>query len=136
MAGIYLAYRRICIVFISALGGIFADKFGLNNVYLTALFFTLAGLFLIAVGFTKTGIITAFTFNSINTALAPGNGIMSESNHLKIIAENSTWNDMGAAIGSLVASSLLLSTYLNSIFFIATFVLFGAVIFHIKTTNF
>ena len=136
VAGIYLAYRRICTVFISPFGGILADKFGLDKVYLTSLFLTIAGLFFIAIGFTKTGIITAFTFNSITAALAPGNAIGGVANHLKAIATNSTWSDIGAATGALIAGSFLLSPYLNSIFFIATFVLLVAFIFHIKTTSF
>lgn len=136
IAGMYLAYRRICTVFISPFGGIFADKFGLNKVYLTTLFLSASGLLLIAIGFTKTGIITAFTFNSITAALAPSNAIDRAANHLKAVAENSTWSDIGAATGALIAGSFLVSTHLNSVFFIATFALFVACIFHIKTTNF
>lgn len=136
IAGISLAYRRICTVFISPFGGMLADKFGLDKVYLTSLFLTTTGLFLIAIGFTKTGIITAFTFSSITAALAPANAVAGASNHLKAVAANSTWSDIGAATGALIAGSFLLSTHLNSIFFIATFVLLVACIFHIKTTSF
>ena len=131
-----MAYRRTCTVFISPFGGMFADKLGLDKVYLTSLFLTIAGLFLIAIGFTKIGIISAFTFNSVTAALAPGNAIGGGANHLKAIAANSTWSDIGAATGALIAGSFLLSTHLNSIFFIATFVLLVACVFHIKTTNF
>ncbi len=136
IAGVYLAYRRICTVFISPFGGMFADKFGLDKIYLTSLFLTIAGLFLIAIGFAKTGIIVAFTFNSITAALAPGTAVEGAANHLKAVAANSTWSDIGAATGALIAGSFLLSSHLNSIFFIATFVLLVACIFHIKTTNF
>lgn len=135
MAGIYLAYRRICTVFISPFGGFLADKYGLGKVYLTTLFLTTAGLFLIANGFTEIGIITAFTFNSITAALAPANVIDGSANHLKAVSANSTWNDIGAATGALLAGSFILSTHLHLTFFLATFVLLAACIVHIKTSH-
>jgi MFS family permease len=135
IAGIYLAYRRICTVFISPFGGILADKYGLNKVYLTTLFLTSTGLLLIAIGITEIGVITAFTFNSITAALAPGNVLDGETNHLKAVSTNSTWSDIGAATGALLAGSYILSSHLHLTFFIATFVLLAASIFHIKSSN-
>jgi DHA1 family multidrug resistance protein-like MFS transporter len=136
IAGVYLAYRRLCTVFISPFGGILSDKWGLEKAYLASLFFTIAGLLLITMGLTRTGIITAFTFNSVTAALSPGNAVAGSSNRLKAVATNSTWSDIGAATGTLIAGSFLLFTNLQFIFFIATFVLFGACIIHIKTINF
>jgi len=136
MAGIYLAYRRICTVFVSPFGGMFADRFGLDKVYLASLFLTVAGLFFIAIGFIKTGIVTAFTFNSITSALTPGNAIAGVSNRIKAIAINSTWNDIGAATGALMAGFFLFSANFHSIFFIAVFVLLIACGFHLKTIVF
>lgn len=132
LAAAYLVYRRICMVFVSPFGGMLADKFGIDKVYLISLFFTITGMFLIATSFTKMGIFIAFTSNSITAALAPGNALSGVKDHLKAIAANSTWSDIGAATGAFIAGSLLLSTQLTPIFFIATFVLLGACIFHIK----
>lgn len=135
LAGIYLAYRRVCTVFISPFGGHFADKFGLNMVYLTSLFVTVIGLFLIAADFTRTGILIAFTFNNITAALAPANAIGGNANHLKAVAINSTWSDIGAGSGALIAGSLLVASQLNNVFLIATFILLVACFFYIRSTK-
>lgn len=132
IAGIYLAYRRLCAVFISPFGGILADKWGIGKVYLISILYTIAGFLLIATGFIKTGILTAFTFNSITGALSPGNAAAGASNQLKAVAANSTWSDIGAAIGTLIAGSFLLSKHPGFLFLIMTIVLLLALIFHIK----
>jgi MFS family permease len=135
LAGFYLAYRRICTVFISPFGGMLADKWGMDKVYITASFMTVAGLLLIATGFTKTGIITAFSFNSISNAVAHGNAVNGVVNHLKAVAANSTWSDIGAATGALMAGSFLVAVHLTSIYVIGSIGLLLACIFHIKTTR-
>lgn len=134
-AGIYLAYRRICNVFISPFGGYFSDKFGLDTMCLISLLLTILGMFLIAIDFTKTGVLIAFTFNSVFTALAPGNAIDGTVNNLKAVVVNSTWTDIGAAIGALIAGSFLIASQLNTLFFIATFVLLTAFFLHVKSRS-
>jgi MFS transporter, DHA1 family, multidrug resistance protein len=136
IAATYLAYRRICTVIISPFGGILADKFGLEKVFIISLVFTIAGLFFIAIGFIKSGIIVAFTFNSITTALAPGHVVEGAENRLKTVAINSTWSDIGAATGALVAGSFFHIIHLKNMFFIATFALCLACIFHAKIIKF
>ena len=135
LAGVYLAYRRICTVIISPFGGALADRFGIDKIYVLSVFFTLTGLFFIAIGFTKTGILLSFSSNSITGALAPGNAVSGAKSHLKAVAANSTWSDIGAAGGALIAGSFLLSSQVTSMFFIATFALAAACIFHIKKQN-
>lgn len=135
LAGVYLAYRRVCTVFISPFGGHFADKFGLNTMYLSSLFVTIAGLFLIAAGFTRTGILIAFTFNNVTAALAPANATGGAVNHLKAVAVNSTWSDLGAGAGALIAGSFLVASQLNSVFLIAGFLLLIACFFYIRSTK-
>jgi len=135
LAGIYLAYRRICTILIAPLGGIFADKFGIDKTFIISIVLTAVGLLLIANGLTAAGIIVAFTFNSFTSALAPGS-IAEGDRHLTSIAANSTWNDIGTAFGALMSGLLLESDNLNIIFAIATFMLMAACTFHIKTTNF
>lgn len=136
ISGFYLAYRRICAIFLSPLGGIFADKFGIDKVYLASLFITVTGLFLIATGFTKIGIIITFTFYTISNSLSPGNAVAGAANQLRAVAENSTWSDIGAAAGALIAGILLQSAYLISIFYLAAVVLSVAWIYHIRKINF
>jgi hypothetical protein len=99
-----------------------ADKWGIDRIYFMSLLFTVTGLLLIATGFIKTGIITTFTFYSILNALSPGNAAAGAANHLKALASNNTWNDMGAAAGVLLAGSFLKFTSFSSTFFFATFI--------------
>ncbi|WP_366788776.1 MFS transporter [uncultured Flavobacterium sp.] len=134
-AGLYLVFRKLCTIVISPLAGLSADRFGLEKVYLLSLVLTGAATLLIALGFTQTGIVAAFAFNSVTAALGPG-GAAGTPDELKVISANSTWNDIGAALGALLGGTLLLSGELNYIFIIATFVLLAACLHHIKKTNY
>jgi DHA1 family multidrug resistance protein-like MFS transporter len=132
ITGGYLAYRRVCTLFISPFGGILADKYGIDKVFLTSVLFTGLGFLFIAMGFIKAGILTAFTFNSITAALAPGRSPVSGISRLKTVAVNSTWSDIGAAAGALVAGTFLLSRDLTGIFYLAAFILLTGCIIHLK----
>lgn len=134
LAGLYLAYRRICSIFISPFGGVLADIWGIGRVYITSLFLTAAGMLLIATGFIKAGIITTFTFYSILSALSPGNAAAGVVNKLKAVASNNTWSDMGAAAGVLLAGSFLELTSISGTFFLATFIVLAACIIYGKIT--
>jgi MFS family permease len=136
LAGIYLAYRQVCTIFISPFGGHFADKFGLNIVYLSSLLGTIIGLFLIAVGFTRTGILIVFTFSNITAALAPAKAMGGIANLLKTVAINSTWSDLGAGAGALIAGSFLVVSQLNTVFYIGTFILLIACSSYIRSVKF
>jgi DHA1 family multidrug resistance protein-like MFS transporter len=141
IAGIYLAFRRICTVVVSPVGGILADKWGIDKVYLISIFLTISGFLLIAVGLTKTGIIIAFMFNSVTASLAPGTVVADAIHHtvahpLKVVAENNTWSDIGAATGTFIAGSLLPSTHIIPMFFIASVLLLAACRIHIRATQF
>ena len=134
IAGFYLAYRRICTVITAPAGGLLADKWGLDKIYLCATVFTITGLFLISIGFVEAGIIIAFTFHSIAGALGPGNAVAESSNHLRTISANSTWNDLGAATGTLLAG-FVVEANLSLIFFIASIVLSVVAILYFKSTS-
>lgn len=133
LAGFYLAYRRICSIFISPFGGLLAHKKGIDKVYITSLFFTITGLLLMAMGFIKTGMLTVFTFYSMVNALSPAHAALGAANHLKAVAVNNTWSDMGAAAGVLLAGSFPECTSFSGTFFFATFILLAASIIYSKT---
>lgn len=133
-AGLYLVFRKLCTIVISPLAGLLADRFGLEKVYLLSLTLTCVATLLIALGFSQTGIIAAFAFNSITAALGPG-AAAGTADELKAISANSTWNDAGAALGALLGGSLLIAGQTDYIFFIATFVLLVACLYHVKKTD-
>jgi predicted MFS family arabinose efflux permease len=136
IVGIYLAYRRVCILLISPLGGYIADKWGSDNTYLAAYWLTILGLLLIAIGQSKTGIIAVFAFNSITAALGPKNAMDNAKNYLKEVAINSTWADVGAALGTLAGGLTLFAFNPTVVIIIATFVLTLACIYHAKQPGF
>jgi MFS transporter, DHA1 family, multidrug resistance protein len=135
MAGLYLAYRRISTVFIAPVGGVIADRLGFEKVYVTSLFMIIAGLFCIALGYFRTGIIMAFTFYSITSALGPGAAVNGSTNQLKSLAVNSTWTDIGAAAGSLVGGAFLVFDHYAPVFFLSASTLLVVVLFHIKAAK-
>jgi MFS transporter, DHA1 family, multidrug resistance protein len=119
LAAGYLAYRRICLVALSILGGWTADKVGFEKVFLASLFFIVSGLFIIASGWIAAGTIIVFSFYSVFSAIAPG-AISENQNPLHAAAENATWRDIGAATGTLLGGFLLTSNHFITILSIAT----------------
>jgi MFS transporter, DHA1 family, multidrug resistance protein len=117
MASFFLGYRRIASLVFAPIGGLLADKSGLNKVFVVSSVLTIAGLLLLTMGFTKAGAIVVFTFYSVQSTLAPGNSFREKEFSLQAVAENATWRDLGAALGTLCAGLLVSSPYL-SIFFI------------------
>ncbi|MFN3405377.1 MAG: MFS transporter [Cytophagaceae bacterium] len=135
LTSFYLVYRRICSIFVSPLSGWYADIFGIQKVYLISIVCVIIGLIFISAGYSKVGILTAFTFNSISSALSPGGATLGSYNQIKAVALNNTWSDTGAAIGALIAGSILHLNDLQPVFCIATLGLLLAFIFHILITK-
>lgn len=134
IAGLYLAFRRLCSVFLAPFGGMLADRWGINKVHLVTILFTIAGGILIIAGYTSAGILIAFSFYSIAQALSPGSAATGSTNHINAAATNSTWSDMGAATGVLIAGVMLDLVNPEFPVMISTLVLLLASIYYIKST--
>jgi MFS transporter, DHA1 family, multidrug resistance protein len=115
LAAFYLGYRRVCLVALSPAGGWIADKVGLNHVFNASVLFVILGLILIASGWIATGAVVVFTFYSINSAITPGSASKTNTHSLAAVAENATWRDIGAAVGTLVGGFLISSSYLQNV---------------------
>lgn len=136
LAGVILAFRRVCTLLIAPIGGFIADRWGAEKTYLAAYLLTAAGLMVIATGYPMVGIIVVFMFNSITAALGPGNVTGASENYLKDIAANNTWADIGAALGTFTGGFILYSFSPSVVILIATFVLLIACTHHIRITRF
>ena len=123
MAGAYLAYRRFCSILFAPYGGVLADKVGFQRVFNYSMLLIIVGLISIIVGWTAVGLIIIFSFNSINSAMAPGGASHTETDKIKAVAVNASWRDFGAAIGALTGGLLLSGRFLFEILLTATFVL-------------
>ena len=121
LAAFYLGYRRICLVVLSPAGGWIADRFGLDKVFNVSIALVILGLLVVISGWIATGTVIVFTFYSINAAITPGTASRNQSNSLAAVAENATWRDIGAAIGTLIGGALITSPYLPNFLLIATF---------------
>ena len=116
MAGLYLAYRRLCLIVFSPLSGWFADIWGFRALFNYTNLLLLGGFALIAFGYTIPGLVLSFTFSAMNSSVAPGGALTSGNSILKDISDNATWRDMGAALGTLTGSVLLNISYLHMVF--------------------
>ncbi|MFZ6012498.1 MAG: MFS transporter [Bacteroidota bacterium] len=132
LAAFYLGYRRICLVILSPVGGWIADKIGFETVFTATLALVIAGLILVASGWIAPGAIVIFTFYGIQSAITPGNVSKAQSS-LVAVAENATWRDIGAAVGTLAGGFLIGSAYLSPALSIGTFVLIILALVHFKT---
>lgn len=135
LAAFYLAYRRICLVALSAAGGWIADHIGLDKVFNLSLAALLIGLFLITLGWVSVGAIIVFSFYSIQSALTPGSASKGQSHALAAVAENVTWRDIGAAVGTLLGGFLINSSHLTYVLLIANFALLILFLVHLGTTQ-
>ncbi len=135
LAAFYLGYRRICLVALSPAGGWIADRIGLDRVFNISMALVALGLVVILSGWIGTGAVIVFTFYSINAAVTPGSAAKGDSHSLAAVAENATWRDIGAAVGTLIGGFLIFSQYLNTILAVAIFVLIVLLLFHLGTAR-
>lgn len=115
-AGVYLAYRRICLIIFSPLSGWLADIWGFRTLFNYTSLFLVFGIVLVAFGFTICGIIISFTFSAMNASVAPGGALTNNKSIVKDISDNATYRDIGAAGGTLTGSLLLNFSYLHVVF--------------------
>lgn len=123
LAAFYLGYRRICLVVLSPAGGWIADRIGLDRVFNVSMVLVTLGLIAILAGWIGTGAIIVFTFYSINSAVTPGSAASGKLHSLAAVAENATWRDIGAAIGTLVGGFLISFQHLNTVMLVSIFTL-------------
>lgn len=130
LAAFYLGYRRICMVTVSAAGGWIADKLSMERVFSISLALVTLGLVALISGWIKTGALIVFTFYSVNSAITPGY-VARSAYPLSEIAENATWRDMGAAVGTLLAGFLIYSKYLNFVLTVVALIMVSLLMAHL-----
>jgi len=123
----YLVYRRLCFILFSPISGAIADRIGFAKVFNGSVLLITAGLTLLLMGWEMAGLIIIFTFNSVNSTMAPGGASDKQGDKIRAVATNASWRDIGAATGTLAGGLLLSGSLLPEFFIIATFIL-GAVL--------
>ena len=132
LAAFYLGYRRTCLVVLSPAGGWIADKIGIDRVFKVSMALVALGLIVLLAGWIGTGAVIVFTFYSINTAVTPGSVSNGNSHSLAAVAENATWRDIGAALGTLIGGFLIYSQHLNTVILVAIFALVVLLFVHLR----
>jgi MFS transporter, DHA1 family, multidrug resistance protein len=135
LAAFYLGYRRICLVALSPAGGWIADRIGLDRVFNISMVLVALGLIVILFGWIGTGAAIVFTFYSINAAVTPGSASKGNAHSLAAVAENATWRDIGAAVGTLIGGFLISSQHLNTVLAIAIFALTVLLFVHLGSAR-
>jgi predicted MFS family arabinose efflux permease len=135
LAAFYLGYRRVCLVALSPAAGWIADRVGLDRVFNASIVLVVLGLIVIVFGWIGTGALIVFTFYSINAAVAPGSATQADSHSLAAVAENATWRDIGAAVGTLIGGLLISSQHISTILSIAIVVLIVLLFFRFSTSQ-
>jgi len=110
LTGFLLSYRRISFVIFSPLAGLLADKIGFQKLFFQTSIFTASSLILILFGANVTGIIVAFTFSAMNASINTGGAITTNNLLIKEVSHNSTWRDIGTALGALVGATLIIAS--------------------------
>lgn len=131
LSAFYLGYRKICFVVFAPAGGWIADKIGLARVFNISMALVVSGLSLILFGSISIGVVIVFTFYSINAAVTPASVSIHDTHSLAAVAENATWRDIGAAVGTLIGGFLISSQYLNTILCVAIFALILLLFFNL-----
>jgi len=131
LAAFYLGYRRTCLVVLSPAGGWIADKIGLDRVFKVSMALVVLGLIVLLAGWIGTGAVIVFTFYSINTAVTPGSVSNGNPHSLAAVAENATWRDIGAALGTLIGGFLIYSQHLNTAILVSIFALIVLLFVHL-----
>jgi MFS transporter, DHA1 family, multidrug resistance protein len=135
LAAFYLGYRRVCLVVFSPAGGWIADKFGIDRVFNISIAFVIAGLLVLLSGWTAAGVVIVFTFYSVNAAVTPGSASKNQSHSLAAVAENATWRDIGAAVGTLIGGFMITSDYLTDVLLVVTLTMIILLMIHLRSTQ-
>jgi MFS family permease len=135
LAAFYLGYRRVCLVALSPAGGWIGDKIGFDRLFNVSMILVVIGLLMVLSGWIGTGAIIVFTFYSVNAAITPGPASRTNKHALAGVAENATWRDIGAAIGTLTGGLLISSPHLNAVLIMAILALVFLLLIHIGTVR-
>ena len=132
LAAGYLAYRRVCSILFAPASGTIADRIGFLKVFNISLLMIIAGLIFLIMGWVTSGLIMIFTFNSVNSSMAPGGASNMETDKIKAVALNATWRDIGAATGTLIGGMLLWGSFFFETFIISIFILALLLFIHFR----
>lgn len=135
LAAAYLAFRRVSFLVFSPLGGHLADKWGFDRIFSWSVILICLGFILLLSAQLTIGLVIIFVFNSINASIAPGGASTGEKDKVQAVAENATWRDAGAALGTLTGGILLASDHQLFVLLMVNVIMILVLYMHIKKTG-
>ena len=136
LAAAWLAFRRVSFLVFAPLGGYLADRWGFHRLFSGSVIFICLGFGLLLLNYPFAGLSIIFIANSINAALAPGGASQEKEDKVRAVAENATWRDTGAALGTLAGGLLLSSDHLSITFTLILFLLLVILCIHLKRSTY
>lgn len=123
LAAGYLVYRRVCFIIFSPVSGVIAGKISFSKVFNISLLLIIIGFVFLLMGWEMMGLIFIFTFNSVNSTMAPGGASSNQEDKISAVATNATWRDLGSAVGAFTGGILLSERFLSEVIIIVIFIL-------------
>jgi MFS family permease len=123
LAAGYLVYRRICFIIFSPVSGFIAGKISFGKVFNLSLLLIIIGFVFLLIGWEMMGLVFIFTFNSINSTMAPGGVSNNQEDKISSVSVNATWRDIGSAVGAFTGGILLSERFLSEVIIIVIFIL-------------
>jgi predicted MFS family arabinose efflux permease len=69
------------------------------------------------------GLVFIFTFNSVNSTMAPGGVANNQEDKISSVSVNATWRDIGSAVGAFTGGILLSERFLSEVIIIVIFII-------------
>jgi DHA1 family multidrug resistance protein-like MFS transporter len=106
LAAFYLMIRRLVVIGLSPVTGLLADRLGIRQVFLGAVFVTAAGFAFLMVGFVIPALLLIFVAAGAAMSLAPAGSSGEPDQLFHNVAVTTNWRDGGAAFGALIGGML------------------------------
>ncbi len=105
----YLLLKRLFVLVLSLASGFLTLRIDVIRIFNASVIFIIIGTLCIAFGFTRSGVVIAFLFNTFVVTYVPlvAIGNQRRSNALQAISSVSTWWDLGAALGAFLGMLLI-----------------------------
>lgn len=107
-AGIAIAGRHVVVIVMGPIGGVLADRFGIDRVQLYSTMLVVAGFAAVPLGFIAPGVTLILLGRGTQAAVGPIIATRrNPTNPMRALSANATWGDLGAALGPTLAGIII-----------------------------
>ncbi|OGS86225.1 MAG: hypothetical protein A2724_01585 [Fluviicola sp. RIFCSPHIGHO2_01_FULL_43_53] len=135
LAAFYLMIRRLVIIGLSPVTGLLADRWGIRQVFLGAVFLTAIGFTILIAGFFIPALLLIFVAAGSAMSLAPAGSNGEPGQLFREVAITTNWRDAGAALGALIGGMLYHTQFIHPVLILLTVSLFLTTINYGLTTK-